>query len=825
MTFYEGDTSKLTPMVRQYLEIKEAHQDCILFFRLGDFYEMFFDDAKEASSILSITLTARNKGDELKIPMCGIPYHSAEGYIQKLLDAGKKIAICEQISDPAGGNPLQTKGIVERRVVQMITPALRPNDLHQTFAAYLASVAIERQNEPRLCELRFGLAYLDLSTGQCRVTELHQENELLDELSRVAPKELLWPKEFKDHRLCLIIRKLFPKMLINFVSMGEPLLGRAVATPRRAPESIFSPLPPSEFTPLTKSATGALFSYLKRAQYNSLGHVQKVERYEIQKTMRLDAPTIRNLELFETQYERTAYGSLFWLLDQTSTAMGRRLLRQWLLYPLLDLEEINKRQKQVSVFFEKQVLRASIQKKLKEILDLERIMGRLTLGFSNSRDLLALRNALQMIPQLNYLFQSEGVGFSLPSFPALCDLLSCAIVDDPPLSLKEGGMIREGFNKELDGLILILRDTKTYLANLERRERERTKIQSLKVRFNQVFGYYIEITKANLSSVPADYIRKQTLVNCERFITPELKEFEEKILTAETRRFELEYQLFEEIRGKVIESVVLLLKGVHELAEIDVYCSLAQVAAEQNYVRPQLTDDFDIEIEEGRHPVIEKLLSERFVPNDIRLDNEKNLILIITGPNMAGKSTAMRQTALIVLLSQIGSFVPASRAKMGLVDRIFTRVGAQDHLSKGESTFMVEMRETAEILKFATARSLILLDEIGRGTSTFDGMSIAWSVAAYIHDTLKAKTLFATHYHELVALASEKSKVANFHAAVTQIGEEVVFIRKLKPGGMGRSYGIQVARLAGLPAAVVEGSKVILRRLEDGSSPSKRYTF
>lgn len=819
MIFYEGDTSKLTPMVRQYLEIKEAHQDCILFFRLGDFYEMFFDDAKEASSILSITLTARNKGDELKMPMCGIPYHSAEGYIQKLLDAGKKIAICEQIGDLSQTRGSQTKGIVERRVVQIITPALRPNDLHQTFAAYLASVAIERQNDH---DLRFGLAFLDVSTGECRVTGLHQENELLDELSRVAPKELLWPKEFKDHRLCLIIQKLFPKMLISFVNRGEPLLeregntfpSRATASLMRAPESISPPLPTSEFISITKSAAGSLFSYLQRAQYTSLSHIQKVEHYEIQKTMRLDAPTIRNLELFETQYERTAYGSLFWLLDQTSTAMGRRLLRQWLLYPLLNLEEIKKRQEKISIFFEKSTLRSSIQQKLKNILDLERIIGRLTLGLANARDLLALRNALQMIPQLNYLFQSEGFTFSLHPFPALCDLLSRAIVDDPPLSLKEGGMIREGFNKELDELILILHDTKTYLANLERRERERTAIQSLKVRFNQVFGYYIEITKANLSSVPADYIRKQTLVNCERFITPELKEFEEKILTAEMKRFELEYHLFEEIRKKVVESVVLLLKGVHQLAEMDVYCSLAQVAAEQNYICPQLTDDFNIEIEQGRHPVIEKLLSERFVPNDIRLDHEKNLILIITGPNMAGKSTVMRQTALIVLLAQIGSFVPASKAKIGLVDRIFTRVGAQDHLSKGESTFMVEMRETAEILRFATPKSLILLDEIGRGTSTFDGMSIAWSVAAYIHDTLCAKTLFATHYHELVALASEKSKIANFHAAVTQIGDEVVFLRKLKPGGMGRSYGIQVARLAGLPTAVVDGAKVILQRLE-----------
>jgi DNA mismatch repair protein MutS len=822
MIFYEGDTSKLTPMVRQYLEIKEAHQDCILFFRLGDFYEMFFDDAKEASSILSITLTARNRGDELKIPMCGIPYHSAEGYIQKLLDAGKKIAICEQI-----GDPLQTKGIVERRVVQIITPALRPNDFRQTSATYLASVAIGRRDDQ---QLQFELAYLDISTGECRTVELRSEHELLDELARVAPKELLWPKGFRDHRLCVALQKLFPKLLVNFVNSSEPLsrqgeeiLPGARLSYAAAREGNVSP-PPNSTSVLTKSAMDSLFSYLKRAQYTSLGHIQKVERYEIQKTMRLDAPTIRNLELFETQYERTAYGSLFWLLDRTSTAMGRRLLRQWLLYPLLNVEEISIRQRQVSQFFEKQALRESIQKKLKELLDLERIIGRLTLGFSNARDLLALRNAFQMIPELNYLFQSEGVHFSIRAFSdlraqALSDLLSRAIVDDPPLSLKEGGMIREGFNKELDELILVLRDTKTYLANLERRERERTAIQSLKVRFNQVFGYYIEITKANLSSVPADYIRKQTLVNCERFITPELKEFEEKILTAETRRFELEYQLFEEIRAAVVESAVSLLKGVHELAEIDVYCSLAEVAAEQNYVCPQLTDNFDIEIKEGRHPVIEKLLSERFVPNDIHLDNEKNLILIITGPNMAGKSTVMRQTALIVLLSQIGSFVPASLAKIGLVDRIFTRVGAQDHLSKGESTFMVEMRETAEILKFATERSLILLDEIGRGTSTFDGMSIAWSVAAYIHDTLKAKTLFATHYHELVALASEKPKVANFHAAVTQIGEEVVFIRKLKPGGMGRSYGIHVARLAGLPTAVVEGSKVILRRLEDGSSP------
>ena len=775
-------TPHVTPMMKQYLEVKSAYKDCILFFRLGDFYEMFFEDAHEASAILKITLTSRSRDHDVKIPMCGIPFHSAEGYIQKLLDVGKKIAICEQVSDPIKW-PALSKGIFERKVVRVMTPSLTLNSV-SLESRYLAAVGIQKGER----EDTYTLSYVDIATGELKATHLTSEHALRDELARVSPKELLWPLSFKDATLLQIIQKIFPFLLVNFIE-----------------DSYFKEHP-----------TQALFYYLKKCHYDSLDHIQKVVTYDLQKTMRLDSATIRNLELLKTSFEGQDTGSLLWLLDQTQTSMGRRLLKQWLLYPLLEVDDIKKRHCAVAELLKEASTRQALRESLKEILDLERIMGRLTLALANARDVVALKNAFSLIPKINSLVSSLAPDIflgSLPTFEELSSLLSRALVEDPPSSLREGGMIRQGYHAELDELIDLCRNGKATLAQLEARERARTGISSLKVRYNQVFGYYIEITKANLDSIPSDYIRKQTLVNAERFITPELKDYENKILTAEERRKKLELELFEDLRVRILKEISSILYVAHRLATLDVLCSLAEVASRNHYVCPDISKEFQIEIWEGRHPVIEKILQERFVPNDICLNGEQK-VLIITGPNMAGKSTVMRQVALIVLLAQIGSFVPAKKARMGVVDRIFTRVGAHDNLSQGESTFMVEMKETARILDSATSQSLILLDEIGRGTSTFDGLSIAWAVAAHIHDKIEAKTLFATHYHELTFLAQEKPTVKNFHISVKEVDGEVIFMRKLLPGGIRRSYGVQVARLAGLPEEVVSQAKEVLLKLE-----------
>ena len=781
-------------MIRQYLEIKQAHQDCILFFRLGDFYEMFFEDAKTASAILNIALTSRGKTEGKKVPMCGIPFHSAQGYVQKLLDAGKKIAICEQVSDPA-----LSKGIVERKVVRLITPALRPDDLKSKHHSYLASVALQK-------DAIYGLAYLDLATGQFRATVLKDQQKFLDELWRIAPKELLWPADAKEQRIVRILKTIFPALLINFVGRAEP-----AAEPSAKPAA--EPSRDLHLDAPLNDACQMIFHYLKRAQYISAEHIQNIDVYETVKHLQLGSVTVRNLEILETQYEHCYRGSLLWLLDQCATAMGSRLLRQWLLYPLMDVDQIKKRQAAIQPLFEKPSLRVQLQDHLKQILDIERIIGRLALGLATARDLVALRQAFDGVPQLNGLLETLGRK-ALDSFDDLRRLLTQAIVEDPPLSVKSGGMIRQGYDAGLDELIHLCRDGKTYLANLEKQERARTGIGSLKVRYNQVFGYYIEVTNVHLNRVPETYIRKQTLANAERFITPELKTFEYKILSAEEKRHALEYEIFENLRKKALEQISLILKFSRQLAVLDVFCALAQVSSDNHYVLPQFTADGSLRIIEGRHPVIEALSQERFVPNDMYMDNTRDQLLILTGPNMAGKSTIMRQTALIVLLAQIGCFVPAKEAAVPIVDHIFTRVGAQDNLSQGDSTFMVEMRETAFILRSATPKSLILLDEIGRGTATFDGMSIAWAVATYIHDRIGAKTLFATHYHELTYLAEEKERVKNFHVAVRKINDEIVFLRKLLPGGMQRSYGIEVARLAGVPEVVISDAQGLLTRLE-----------
>lgn len=790
------DFLKSTPMMQQWHQVKKLHPDCILFFRLGDFYEMFFGDAEVASQILHITLTSRNKNNEEKIPMCGIPFHSAERYIEKLLEAGKKIAICEQMGDPK-----LAKGLVERKVVQVLTPGLALEKGNATRENVLVSMVPLK--DPR--GVQFDFSYLELSTGKFKSSRFPSETDLKNELWRVAPRELLWPLKDKDHAVLRWIQCLFPKMLINF--MGQEAY--ALSTPER-----FSHLRLGDSSQLSVRAIGY---YLQKSHIENLNHVQGIETYEVHKTMQLDAATIVHLELLETSYDRNNEGSLLSLLDETQTAMGKRLLKQWLLYPLLDLRAIEARQESIQELVSSPSKRDALSKMFKGILDLERILARLTLRSANARDLIALRSLLQRLPSLEGLlstFGSQLLSVPLPPFVDLALLLEEALVDEPPLTLKEGGMIRSGFHESLDELIMLSSNAKTAIAKMEQEEKEKTGISSLKIKYNQVFGYYIEVTHTNLKLVPSHYIRKQTMVNAERFITQELKNWEDKVLHAEERRKKLEYEIFEDIRQKVLARISPLLEVAQTLAEIDVLCALATVALHQNYVRPMVNDGFVIDIKAGRHPVIEKAALNRFVPNDTFLNHE-NLIWMITGPNMAGKSTYMRQVALMVLLAQIGSFVPAQAATIGKVDRIFTRIGAQDNLSQGESTFMVEMKETAAILNQATSHSLIVLDEMGRGTSTFDGVSIAWAVLLDIHDRIQAKTLFATHYHELTLFSAEKDKIKNYYVAVEEIGGELVFVRKILSGSIRRSYGVEVAKLAGLPASVIETAKQILMRLEN----------
>ena len=790
---------KLTPMMLQYLEIKQKHQDCILFYRLGDFYEMFFEDAVTASSILKITLTSRSRKDEEKIPMCGIPFHSADRYIEKLLEAGKKIAICEQVSDPN-----LSKGIVERKVVQIITPALTLHSTKQEEQNHLASISVEKKEK----QDSFVLSYLDLATGQLRSTHLSSEENLRDELSRISAKELLWPKRFQENPTLRVIQKLYPNLLINFL-------------PETAyrPQGIFSDHLVQKIKPELWPAVHALFYYLKTAHFENVLHFQNVEVYETKNCMHLDATTLRNLEILKTNYDGKFEGSLLWLLDQTKTSMGHRKLRQWVLYPLIQVQDILDRQNVIESLTQSPTLLEDIRKALSEVSDLERILSRLTLASANARDLLALGASLKKVPELNVFFEKlTGHYFKTRFFPFhdLTGLLDRAIQENPPLALKEGALIQKGYDAQLDELIHLCENGKSALLNLEAQERQKTGISSLKVRYNQVFGYYIEVTNVHLKSVPSHYIRKQTLVNAERFITEELKEFETRILSATEKRKKLEYEIFENIRSQILEKLAPLLSLASKLSELDAFCALSKVALAYRYTKPDVSYRYYFDLQEARHPVIERTLKERFIPNDIHLD-ENHFLMVITGPNMAGKSTVMRELALISLLAQIGSFVPASKAELGIVDRIFTRVGAHDNLSQGESTFMVEMKETAHILKHATSQSLIILDEIGRGTSTFDGVSIAWAVANYIQSQIKAKTLFATHYHELTFLEKELKGVTNFHIAVQEVGQEIVFLRKLLPGTIQRSYGVEVARLAGLPQSVITSAKTMLKNLEHKS--------
>ncbi len=812
--------SKLTPMLKQYFSIKEKHPDEILFFRMGDFYEMFFEDAVKAAPVLEIALTSRSKYEDRDIPMCGVPYHAAETYINRMIGAGLKVAVCDQVEDPR-----LAKGIVAREVTRVVTPGMvvSPEMDDPKTSRYLAAAVGPPEDAP---ELRYGLAALDVSTGDFFLTELPDSRALTAELSRVSPAELLISEE--DSSGLADAAAELGLYTTSFESVAFDYARARLVLTARFGEHALAGFGVADM-PLGLAAAGAALLYAQEKQGRDLVHLDRLRAYRLEDFMVLDETTKRNLELFATLRDRGRAGSLIGLLDMTVTAMGGRKLKHWLGYPLLDRREVAQRHDALEALVVDGLARADFRGLLGGVHDLERLTGRISLNRATPRDLSSLKNSLQRLPAVKSLLlgQSDGrlreLGESLDVLADVAGLIASALVDGPPLSLKEGGLFLRGFKPELDELMDIMSDGKGWIARMEKSERERTGINSLKVGFNRVFGYYIEITRANQHLVPEDYIRKQTLAGAERFITPELKEQEEKVLTAEERRVSLETELFDELRREITGHSSRLRRTADLLAELDVLAALAEAAVKFDYVRPELLDGDRLEIEGGRHPVIERSLrGETFVPNDVILDNDSEQILIITGPNMAGKSTILRQTALIVLMCQIGSFVPAEKARLGLVDRIFTRVGASDDLTRGRSTFMVEMNETAQILNQATPRSLVILDEIGRGTSTFDGLSIAWAVAEYLHDLqgVGVRTMFATHYHELVDLARTHVRVRNYNVAVKEWQGSVIFLRKLVPGGVSRSYGIAVARLAGLPGRVLARATEILENLEDGGTAS-----
>ena len=802
----------LTPAIKQYLQIKSQYPDCILFFRMGDFYEMFFEDARIGSKELDIVLTSRNKGREGGVPLCGIPYHAAETYISRLLQKGYRVAICEQVEDPKAA-----KGIVRREVVRVFTPGLSIDSLRlgNSENNYLMSFCAEGEV--------FGLAFLDISTGAFKACEISGFESFLNEASRNEPKEIIAFEGFQRHLCFERFQKIFEKGFIHYLGgacQAELERLKGIKTQFERSGGVWF-----QKAPLAALAAEMALHYAKENQKTSLSHLQSLAFYQMQDFMVVDETTKRNLELIQSLSGQGKKGSLFWVLDQTVTAMGSRKLREWLNYPLMNVPEISQRTDSVSELQDKRLERENLRELLKEIQDIERLTSRIYLGAANPRDLIGLRKSLRNLPKLKALLGCFGasllVEFSsgMENFDELYRLLESSIVDDPPLAVREGGIIKPSYNRELDELRSVSREGKGWIVKLEAEERKKTGISSLKIRYNQVFGYFIEVTRSNLHLVPDRYIRKQTVVNGERFFTPELKEFEARVLGAEEAICQLEYRLFEEIRQEIAGATARLQRTASAIASIDALGSLAEVADRNDYCRPVVDEGSRISILDGRHPVIERMnLQERFVPNDTQVDNEKDQILIITGPNMAGKSTYLRQVALIILMAQMGSFVPAKEARLGLVDRIFTRIGASDNIMMGQSTFMVEMMETARILNEATSGSLVILDEIGRGTSTFDGLSIAWAVAEYLHDTLRPrpKTLFATHYHELTELALTKERVRNYNVVVREWNNEIIFLRRIVEGGTNRSYGIQVARLAGIPEKVIDRAKEILVNLEKG---------
>lgn len=813
---------KLTPMMQQYMQVKERHKDSVLFFRLGDFYEMFFDDAKLASKVLEIALTGRNCGQKEKAPMCGVPFHSAEGYIQKLVENGYKVAICEQVEDAA-----VAKGIVKRDVIRVVTPGTITN-----------SKTIEDKKNNYLCCIYVkddtaGISFVDVTTGQFYASSSNENIDafIIDELAKIQPTEIICNKEFleKEELLSMVSYKFnayineydeFNYEKDNSIDIIKDQFNVASVDGfglKERYEAIIS--------------SGALLSYLNETQKIGLNHINNIAYYSNKNYMLMDISTRRNLELTETMRNKSKHGSLLWVLDSTKTAMGGRLLKRWIEEPLLQKRTIEKRLDAVEELVDNIFLLDDIRLLLKEVYDMERLISKIVYGNCNARDLVALKKSISILPSMKSTLATTNNEFltalnsKLDDLADVYTLIDNAIVDDPPLSTKDGGMIKEDYSEELAQIKSAALDGKEWITNLQENERNRTSIKSLKVGYNKVFGYYIEVTKSNIKLVPENYIRKQTLSNAERYITPELKEMETKILGAEDKYIKLEQEIFGDVKESIKENIKRIQKSAKVISKVDGICSLAYVAFKNNYVKPSVNTDGVLDITNGKHPVVEKVLKDDiFVPNDTKLNTNDSRMIIITGPNMAGKSTYMRQVALISLMAQIGSFVPADEANISIVDRIFTRVGASDNLAEGQSTFMVEMSEVANILNNATKDSLIILDEIGRGTSTYDGLSIAWAVVEYISDNNKigAKTLFATHYHELTELEGKLSGVKNYKIIVKEQDDSIVFLRKIDRGQADRSYGIEVAKLAGIPNSVISRAQTILHDLESRDINNKQ---
>ena len=805
--------AELTPMMKQYMETKSQYQDCILFYRLGDFYEMFFDDALTASRELEITLTGKNCGQEERAPMCGVPYHAVEGYLNRLVSKGYKVAICEQVEDPK-----TAKGIVKREVVRIVTPGtnLDTQALDESRNNYIMCIVYIAD--------RYGVSVADITTGDYFVTEFTDSGKLMDEICRFAPSEIICNEAFYMSGMDLDGMK--DRLGITIYSLDAWYFDDTVCRQKLLDHfkvSSFAGLGLADYDCGVISA-GALLQYLLETQKNDLSNLTHITPYAAGKYMMLDSSTRRNLELCETLREKQKRGSLLWVLDKTKTAMGARTLRKYVEQPLIEKAEIERRLDAVQELKEQAISREELREYMGPVYDLERLITRISYGTANPRDLTAFRTSLEMLPPIRLILQDmecsllKEICEDLDPLEDLCSLITDAIREDPPIAMKEGNIIRDGYSEEVDKLRRAKSDGKDWLAKLENEEREKTGIKNLRIKYNKVFGYYLEVTNSYKDMVPDYYTRKQTLANAERYITPELKELEDMILGAEDKLYALEYEIYTEVRETVASQVERIQKTARAVAALDVFASLALTAERNNYTRPKINEKGVIDIKEGRHPVVEQMIpNDMFISNDTYLDDKKHRISIITGPNMAGKSTYMRQTALIALMAQVGSFVPAQSANIALSDRIFTRVGASDDLASGQSTFMVEMTEVANILRNATSKSLLILDEIGRGTSTFDGLSIAWAVVEYISDSrlLGAKTLFATHYHELTELEGKIDNVNNYCIAVKEKGDDIVFLRKIVKGGADKSYGIQVAKLAGVPDLVISRAKEIVEELSD----------
>ena len=803
--------AELTPMMQQYMQTKKEYPDCILFYRLGDFYEMFFDDALTASKELEITLTGKNCGLEERAPMCGVPYHAVDGYLNRLVSKGYKVAICEQMEDPA-----TAKGLVKRDVVRIVTPGtnLDTQALDETKNNYIMCIAYASDH--------YGVSVADVSTGEYMVTEIENSEKLFDEIYKFMPSELICNEAFYMSGMDFELLK--EKLGITVYSLDSWYFDDAICErilKEHFHAGTIEGLGLADYD-CGVIAAGALMQYLVETQKRDLSHISHLTIYAAGKYMLLDSSTRRNLELCETLRDKQKRGSLLWVLDKTKTAMGARTLRKYIEQPLIDKNAIEKRLDAVDELMKNAISREEIREYLSPVYDLERLVCKITYQSANPRDLIAFQTSLAMLPHIKCILSDMQTPLlkelyeELDTLEDLCKLVSDSIREDPPIAMKEGGIIKDGYNAEVDKLRNAKSDGKDWLAKLETDEREKTGIKNLRIKYNKVFGYYLEVTNSFKDLVPDYYTRKQTLANAERYIIPELKELEDTILGAEDKLYALEYQLYSEVRDTIGKEVVRIQKTAKAIAKLDAFASLALVAEQNNYVRPKMNDKGLIDIKDGRHPVVEKMISnDMFICNDTYLNDKMDRISIITGPNMAGKSTYMRQTALIVLMAQIGSFVPASSANIGVVDRIFTRVGASDDLASGQRTFMVEMTEVANILRNATSKSLLILDEIGRGTSTFDGLSIAWAVIEYISNSklLGAKTLFATHYHELTELEGKIENVNNYCIAVKEKGDDIIFLRKIVKGGADKSYGIQVARLAGVPQSVTDRAKEIVEEL------------